>query len=108
MRLKLIISLHKTLLITIVCLPLVVFSNTSFGQNRKIDTLYLELDKKYRIPEQWSALPLDLEDPYKRVKNGPPLVNVVHKANVEWLSRWIANPKKNCAECKDAESWFGF
>ncbi|CAG1022116.1 hypothetical protein DOJK_01453 [Patescibacteria group bacterium] len=100
MRLKSINSLHKILLMTVVCLPLAVFSKTSFGQDRKIDAMYLELDKKYRIPEQWSVLPLELEDPYKRVKNGPPLVNVIHKASVEWLSRWIANPKKTVPNAK--------
>ncbi|HQU31479.1 MAG: c-type cytochrome [Planctomycetia bacterium] len=62
--------------------------------------MFLELDKKYRLPEQWSVLPFELEDPYKRVKNGPPLVNVIYKAKVEWLSRWIANPKKVVANAK--------
>lgn len=100
MRLKSIISLHKILLMTVVCMPLTVFCTISFGQDRKIDTLYLELDMKYRIPEQWSVLPIELEDPYKRVKNGPPLVNVIHKANVGWLSRWIANPKKTVQNAK--------
>lgn len=78
----------------IICVPCMIFSSVSFGQERKIDALYLELDKKYRIPEQWTVLPFELEDPYKRIKNGPPLVNIMSKARVEWISRWIANPKK--------------
>jgi len=84
----------------LVCLPFAVFLHISFGQERKIDNMFLELDKKYRLPEQWSVLPFELEDPYKRVKNGPPLVNVIYKAKVEWLSRWIANPKKVVANAK--------
>jgi cytochrome c2 len=74
--------------------------NVSFGQERKIDSMFLDLDKKYRIPEEWSTLPFELEDPYKRVKNGPPLANVINKANVEWISRWIANPKKVVSNAK--------
>ncbi|MDE1890378.1 MAG: c-type cytochrome [Planctomycetota bacterium] len=83
-----------SILITIVCLSSIVSLSVSFGQERKIDALFLELDKKYRIPEQWSVLPFELEDPYKRIKNGPPLANIINKAKVEWLSRWVANPKK--------------
>lgn len=75
-------------------LPSMAVFNVSFGQDRKIDTLFLELDKKYQIPEQWTILPFELEDPYKRVKNGPPLTNIINKAKVDWISRWIANPKK--------------
>ena len=95
MRLRSLVSLSKlTVLSAIVCVPMMTYLKSSFGQERKIDPMYLELDKKYRIPEQWTILPAELEDPYKRVKNGPPLSNVIHKANVEWISRWIANPKK--------------
>src|SRR3989339_231587 len=95
MRLRSFASLQKILVsIAIVGLPWIVFVNVSFGQERKIDSMFLDLDKKYRIPEEWSTLPFELEDPYKRVKNGPPLTNVINKANVEWISRWIANPKK--------------
>lgn len=95
MRLRSIVSLRSVLsVVAIVCMPFPAFLNVSLGQERKIDAVYLELDQKYRIPEQWSSLPFELEDPYKRVKNGPPLVNVINKAKVEWISRWIANPKK--------------
>ncbi|MGQ3684812.1 MAG: c-type cytochrome [Candidatus Loosdrechtia sp.] len=83
-----------TILIAGVCLSLTTFLNVSFGQERKIEPLYLELNKKYQMPEEWTMLPIDLEDPYKRIKNGPPLANVVKKAKIEWISRWIANPKK--------------
>jgi len=95
MRLRSLASLQKGLFImALVCIPCMVFLKVSIGQEKKIDALYLDLDKKYRIPEQWTVLPFELEDPYKRVKNGPPLTNVINKANVEWISRWIANPKK--------------
>lgn len=88
------VSLQKvTFVMAMVGLSLLVIGKISSGQERKIDALYLELDKKYRIPEQWTVLPFELEDPYKRIKNGPPLVNIIHKAKVEWLSRWVANPR---------------
>lgn len=32
-------------------------------------------------------------NPYKRTKHGPPLKNVTHKVNKEWLFDWIKNPK---------------
>ena len=35
---------------------------------------------------------MSLVDPHKRSKNGPTLKNVVHKANKEWLKKWINNP----------------
>ena len=101
MRLRSVVKLYKRwYIIILVCLPFAAFLHISFGQERKIDNMFLELDKKYRLPEQWSVLPFELEDPYKRVKNGPPLVNVIYKAKVEWLSRWIANPKKVVANAK--------
>lgn len=94
MRLRFMVSLQKvTFVMAMVGLSLLVIGKISSGQERKIDALYLELDKKYRIPEQWTVLPFELEDPYKRIKNGPPLVNIIHKAKVEWLSRWVANPR---------------
>lgn len=101
MRLRSVVKLYKRwYIIILVCLPFAAFLHISFGQERKIDNMFLELDKKYRLPEQWSVLPFELEDPYKRVKNGPPLVNIIYKAKVEWLSRWIANPKKVVANAK--------
>ncbi|GJQ22445.1 hypothetical protein BIY37_11670 [Candidatus Brocadia sapporoensis] len=101
MRLRSVVKLYKRWsIIILVCLPFAAFLHISFGQERKIDNMFLELDKKYRLPEQWSVLPFELEDPYKRVKNGPPLVNVIYKAKVDWLSRWIANPKKVVANAK--------
>lgn len=97
MRIKSMVCLPRikiSLLIAGACLSLTTFLHASFGQERKIDSMYLELDKKYRVPDEWTILPLELEDPYKRVKNGPPLTNVINKAKVEWISQWIANPKK--------------
>ncbi len=95
MRLKLFVGLRSlAVFMFFACLSYVAFPCASFCQERKIDAHFLDLDKKYRIPEQWKMLPTELEDPYKRVKNGPPLTNVINKARVEWISRWIANPKK--------------
>src|SRR3989337_3945451 len=95
MRLRSFASLQKILMLTDTRIfPWIGFKNVSFGQERKIDSMFLDLDKKYRTPEEWSTLPFEPEDPYKRVKNGPPLANIINKANVEWISRWIANPKK--------------
>ncbi|MEK6728627.1 MAG: hypothetical protein AABY76_01220, partial [Planctomycetota bacterium] len=95
MRLRPGILLYAISIVTMVtCLSWKLPSGVVFAQERKIDALFLELDKKYRLPEQWSQLPIDLEDPYKRIKNGPPLTNVINKAKVEWISRWIADPKK--------------
>ncbi|HLG30929.1 MAG TPA: c-type cytochrome [Candidatus Brocadiales bacterium] len=34
-----------------------------------------------------------LYNPYKRVKNGPPLKNVTHKVNASWISGWIKDTK---------------
>ena len=34
-----------------------------------------------------------LWDPHNRPKNGPTLNNVTHKVNIDWLRKWIANPK---------------
>src|SRR3989338_3390361 len=82
------------------CFSFYSVGNVSYSEERKIDAFFLDLDKKYRIPEEWSTLPFELEDPYKRVKNGPPLANVINKANVEWISRWIANPKKVVSNAK--------
>ena len=85
----------KTLILfSMVFLPFVTFVGVSYGQERQIDALFLDVDKKYRAPEWWSATPFEPEDHYKRVKNGQVLTNVIHKAKVEWISRWIANPKK--------------
>jgi len=64
-----------------------------YAVEREIEPLFMELDKKYKIPDTWKELPFELEDPYKRIKNGPILTNVIYKANVEWISKWIANPK---------------
>jgi len=101
MRLRSFASLQKILvLLAIVGLPWTVFVDISFGQETKIDSMFLDLDKKYRISGEWTTLPFELEDPYKRVKNGPPLANVINKANVEWISRWVANPKKVVSNAK--------
>lgn len=95
MRLRSLACSQKILIVPVLlCLLGSVFVKVSFGQERKIDAVFMDLDKKYRTPQEWTVLPSELEDPYKRVKNGPPLANVTSKAKVEWISRWLANPKK--------------
>ena len=72
MRLRSLASLQKGLFImALVCIPCMAFLKVSIGQEKKIDALLLGFRQKYRIPEQWTVLPFELEDPYKRVKNGP-------------------------------------
>jgi cytochrome c2 len=34
-------------------------------------------------------------NPYDRVKNGPPLANVMHKVGEQWLKAWLKNPQKH-------------
>ena len=62
----------------------VVFSDEKF---------FLELEELYNGKKEYKKLPIELDDPYKRSKNGPTLKNVTHKANKEWLKKWIANPQ---------------
>lgn len=40
-----------------------------------------------------APLPFKLKDPHNRPKNGPTLTNVTHKVHIDWLRKWIANPK---------------
>ena len=62
------------------------------AQSLEPDPLFLELESIYRGDKDYKQLPFDSEDPYERSKNGPTLKNVVHKANKEWLKKWIDNP----------------
>lgn len=95
MRFRLLMRIQKVWLCTFfMFMSGSVILNVSFGEERKIEPMFLDLDNKYRMPAEWTELPFVLEDPYKRIKNGPPLTNIINKANVEWISRWIANPKK--------------
>src|SRR3972149_930003 len=95
MQLKLKSRLYDRLMVPSMLLYLALFAGCgiALAQERSIEPMFLEIDKKYQLPEGWSIIPFELEDPYKRVKNGPILANVTHKANIEWISRWIANPK---------------
>ena len=95
MRLRPGILLYAICILTIVtCLSWKLSTGVVFAQERKIDALFLELDKNIAFPINGRCFPLSLKDPYKRIKNGPPLTNVIDKAKVEWISRWIADPKK--------------
>jgi len=63
-----------------------------FSEGTKEEQFYLELEEQYNGKKVYKQLPFELDDPYKRSKNGPTLKNVIHKANKEWLKKWIANP----------------
>jgi len=69
-----------------------VFTKTVFAEAPKPDQFFLELEEKYRGDVKYKHLPLELDDPHKRSKNGPTLKNIIHKANKEWLKKWISNP----------------
>jgi len=58
------------------------------------DPLFLELESIYRGDKDYKELPFVPDDPHKRLKNGPTLKNVTHKANKEWLKKWISNPSE--------------
>lgn len=62
------------------------------AQSLEPDPLFKEIESIYRGDKDYKQLPFNPEDPYKRSKNGPTLKNVVHKANKEWLKKWIDNP----------------
>ncbi len=47
---------------------------------------------EYPDPEN---LPFKMWDPHDRPKNGPTLNNVTHKVNIDWIRKWIANPKNH-------------
>ncbi len=65
---------------------------TNYAQSLEPDPLFLEIESIARGDEDYKQLPFGPEDPYKRSKNGPTLKNVVHKANKEWIKKWIDNP----------------
>jgi mono/diheme cytochrome c family protein len=64
----------------------------NYAQSLEPDPLFLEIESIYRGDKDYKQLPFEPEDPYMRSKNGPTLKNVVHKANKEWLKKWIDNP----------------
>ncbi len=66
--------------------------STIHAQSLEPDPLFLEIESIYRGDKDYKQLPFDSEDPYARSKNGPTLKNVVHKANKEWIKKWIDNP----------------
>ena len=66
---------------------------TDYAQSLEPDPLFLEIESIYRGDKDYKQLPFVPEDPYKRSKNGPTLKNVIHKANKEWIKKWIDNPK---------------
>lgn len=90
---KRIINCISVLLVTsVTLLSLIVFVKESFAQSLQPDPLFMEIESIYRGDKDYVKLPFELDDPYKRSKNGPTLKNVVNKANKEWLKKWINNP----------------
>ncbi|MHC4183223.1 MAG: c-type cytochrome [Planctomycetota bacterium] len=71
-----------------------VFTKTVFAEAPEPDQFFLELEEKYRGDIKYKQLPFEPDDPHKRPKNGPTLKNVIHKANKEWLKKWISNPQE--------------
>ncbi len=65
-----------------------------FAEPPKPDPFFLELEAMYRGDKDYKQLPFVPEDPHKRFKNGPTLKNVTHKANKEWLKKWISDPSE--------------
>ncbi len=82
-------------LFLLACIVLGCVSNrTVFAETPNLDHFFLELEEKYRGDIKYKQLPFNLNDPHKRPKNGPTLKNVIHKANKEWLKKWISNPSE--------------
>jgi mono/diheme cytochrome c family protein len=69
-----------------------VSGKAGYAQSLEPDPLFQEIESIYRGDKDYKKLPFELVDPHKRSKNGPTLKNVVHKANKEWLKKWINNP----------------
>ncbi|ODS31564.1 MAG: putative (tetraheme) protein [Candidatus Scalindua rubra] len=85
--------LHLTLAYIVIG-SIFISNRAVFAETLKPDPLLLELEELYRGVKKYKQLPFVLEDPHKRPKNGPTLKNVIHKANEEWLKKWISNPEK--------------
>ncbi|ODS31439.1 MAG: putative (tetraheme) protein [Candidatus Scalindua rubra] len=62
---------------------------SSFGE--VVDLVY---------PEPPPPLPFKLKDPHNRPKNGPTLNNVTHKVHIDWMRKWIDNPKGHDPEAR--------
>ncbi|MHC4454392.1 MAG: hypothetical protein ACYSWS_06815, partial [Planctomycetota bacterium] len=87
------IKFISTLLVACVATVIVLVSGKAvFAQLLEPDPMFLELESIYRGDKEYKELPFELNDPHKRSKNGPTLKNVIHKANKEWLKKWINNP----------------
>ena len=88
-------KLNHISMFVIICMIIgyvLMCDRTVHAQSLEPDPLFLEIESIYRGDKDYKQLPFDLEDPYKRSKNGPTLKNVVHKANKEWIKKWIDNP----------------
>ena len=88
-------KLNHISIFMIICMVIgyvLICDRTVHAQSLEPDPLFLEIESIYRGDKDYKHLPFDPEDPYKRSKNGPTLKNVVHKANKEWLKKWVDNP----------------
>ena len=88
-------KLNHISIFVIICMIIgyvLMCDSTVHAQSMEPDPLFLEIESIYRGDKDYKQLPFDLEDPYKRSKNGPTLKNIVHKANKEWIKKWIDNP----------------
>ncbi len=92
------INFISTLLIvfvvSVVSLVSLVSEKGVYAQSLEPDPAFLEIESIYRGDEGYKKLPFDLVDPHKRSKNGPTLKNVIHKANKEWIKKWINDPRE--------------
>ena len=88
-------KLNHISIFVIICMIIgyvLMCDSTVHAQSMEPDPLFLEIESIYRGDKDYKQLPFDLEDPYKRSKNGPTLKNIVHKANKEWIKKWKDNP----------------
>ncbi|MCP5005020.1 MAG: cytochrome c [Planctomycetes bacterium] len=79
-------------LVIFITLMIASASFSLYAEGHKDQQYYLEIEEQYNGKREYKQLPIVLENPYKRLKNGPTLKNVTHKANKEWLKMWIDNP----------------
>ncbi len=87
------IKFISTFLIAFLVSGIVLVSGKAVSaQSSEPDPLFLEIESMYRGDKNYKKLPFELVDPHTRSKNGPTLKNVIHKANKEWLKKWINNP----------------
>ncbi len=58
-----------------------------------ISCIFMTTSSAFSKQAEPEKLPFGMWDPHNRPKNGPTLKNVTHKVNIDWIRKWIANPK---------------